>query len=157
MPRHGSCVSTCLFSSFLEISRLQIVASVTVRFSGGSSHRHRQRPQTKPDRRSASLESRRQGVIGTPLTLFQRPAKSLRWWLWHGRARVAETYLKGLMYDCARLAEEPLAVRAAAARLQARCETLYTYLANNIQSLVDYGRRYRKGCPSHLLVPRISR
>ena len=33
----GSCVSTCLFSSFLETSRLQIVASVTVRFWGGSS------------------------------------------------------------------------------------------------------------------------
>ena len=115
--------------------------------AGKHSHSHRQRPQTKPDRRSASLESRRQGVIGTPLTLFQRPAKSLRWWLWHGRARVAETYLKGLMYDCARLAEEPLAVRAAAARAQARCETLYTYLANNVESLVDYGRRYRNGLP----------
>jgi hypothetical protein len=37
MPRRGSCVSTYLVSSFLEISRLQIVASVTVRFSGGSS------------------------------------------------------------------------------------------------------------------------
>ena len=27
--------------------------------------------------------------------LFQRPAKSLCWWLWHGRARVAETCLTG--------------------------------------------------------------
>jgi len=50
-----------------------------------------------------------QGFNGNPV-LFQRPAKSLRWWLWHGRARVAETYLKGLMHDCTRLAEELLAV-----------------------------------------------
>ena len=63
------------------------------------------------------------GFTGNPL-LFQRPVKSLRWWLWHGRARVAETYLKGLLHDCARLAEEPLAVRTAASRVQARCETL---------------------------------
>ena len=87
-----------------------------------------------------------QGFVGNSV-LFQRPAKSLRWWLWHGRARVAETYLTGLMYDCTRLATEPLAVRAAAARLQARCETLYTYLANNMESLVDYDRRYRSGLP----------
>ena len=38
-PHRGSCVSTCLFSSFLETSRLQIATSVTVRFSGGSSLR----------------------------------------------------------------------------------------------------------------------
>jgi hypothetical protein len=87
-----------------------------------------------------------QGFVGNPV-LFQRPAKSLRWWLWRGRARVAETYLKGLMHDCASFAEEPPAVRAAAARVQARCETLYTYLANNMESLVDYGRRYRNGLP----------
>ena len=79
--------------------------------------------------------------------LFDRPVTSLRWWLWHGRARVAETYLKGLMLDCARLSAEPLAVRTAAARVQARCQTLYTYLANNMESLVDYGRRYRIGLP----------
>ena len=84
------------------------------------------------------------GFTGNPV-LFQRPANSLRWWLWHGRARVAETYLKGLMHDCASFAEEPLAARAAAARVQARFETLYTYLANNMEALVDYGRRYRNG------------
>jgi hypothetical protein len=89
---------------------------------------------------------RTQGFVGNPV-LFQRPAKSLRWWLWHGRARVAETYLKRLMHDCASFAEEPPAVRAAAARVQARCETLYTYLANNMESPVDYGRRYRNGLP----------
>jgi hypothetical protein len=89
---------------------------------------------------------RTQGFVGNPV-LFQCPAKSLRWWLWHGRARVAKTYLKGLMHDCANFAEEPSAVSAAAARVQARCETLYTYLANNLESLVDYGRRYRNGLP----------
>ena len=77
-----------------------------------------------------------QGFTGNPV-LFQQPAKSLRWWLWHGRARVAETYLNGLMYDCACIAAVPLAVQAAAARMRARCETLYTYLANNMESLVD--------------------
>ena len=87
-----------------------------------------------------------QGFTGDPV-LFQRPAKSLRWWLWHGRVRLAETYLKGLMHDCASFAEESQAVRAAAARVQARCETLYTYLANNMESLLNYGRRYRSGLP----------
>jgi hypothetical protein len=65
------------------------------------------------------------GLSGNPV-LFQRPAKSLRWWLWHGRARVAETYLKGIMHDCADFAEEPLSVRTAAARARPRCETPYT-------------------------------
>lgn len=51
------------------------------------------------------------------------------------------------MHDCTRLAQEALAVRTAAARVQARCETLYTYLANNMESLVDYGRRDRNGLP----------
>ncbi len=86
------------------------------------------------------------GFTGTPV-LFQRPAKSLPWWLWHGRARVAETFLKALMHDCTRFADEPLAVRTAAALVQARCETLYIYFANNMESLVDYGRRYRNGLP----------
>jgi hypothetical protein len=31
--------------------------------------------------------------------------------------------------------------------MQARCQTPYTYLANNMRSLVDYGRRYRNGLP----------
>jgi len=57
------------------------------------------------------------------------------------------TYLKGLLHDCAGFAEGPSAVRAAAARVRARCETLYTYLANNMESLVDYGRRYLSGLP----------
>ncbi len=86
------------------------------------------------------------GFVGKPV-LLQHPAKSLRWWLCHGRPRVAETFLKGLMHDCTRLAEEPSAVRTAAARVRARCETLYTYLANDMESLVDYGRRYRSGLP----------
>lgn len=83
------------------------------------------------------VEATVQGLVQTPgfsgnLVLFQRPATSLRWWLWHRRARVAETSLKGIMHDCVGLAEEPLSVRTAAARVRARCKTLYTYLANNI-------------------------
>lgn len=98
------------------------------------------------------VEAAVQGLVQTDgfsgqRVLFERPVTSLRWWLWHGRARVAETYLKGLMLDCDRLKADPLAVRAAAARVQARCQTLYTYLANNMESLVDYGRRYRIGLP----------
>jgi hypothetical protein len=53
----------------------------------------------------------------------------------------------GVMHDCAGLAEEALSVCTAAARVQARCDTLYTYLANNMESLVGYGRRYRNGLP----------
>jgi hypothetical protein len=87
-----------------------------------------------------------QGFFGNPV-LFQRPAQSLRWWLWHGRARVAETCLRGLMHDCASFAEEPPTVRAAAARMQARCETLNTCLANTMESHVAYGRRCRSGLP----------
>jgi hypothetical protein len=87
-----------------------------------------------------------QGFTGNPV-LFRRPANGLLWWLWHGRARVVETYLKGLIVDCARLEAEPLAVNTAAARVLAPCQTLYTYLANNMESLVDYGRRYRSGLP----------
>jgi hypothetical protein len=41
------------------------------------------------------------------------------------------------MYDCARVAKEPLAAHAAAARVQARSETMFTYLANYMESLVD--------------------
>lgn len=98
------------------------------------------------------VEAAVQGLVQTPgftgiPVLFRCSAKSLRWWLWHGRARVAETHLKALMHDCARLAEEPLAVRTAAVRVQARCERLYTYLGNNMESLVDYGRRYCNGLP----------
>ena len=98
------------------------------------------------------VEAAVQGLVQTPgfagnPVLLQRPAKSIRWWLWHGRARVAETFIKGLMHDCTCLAEESPAVRTAAARVRARCETLYIYLANNMESLVDYGRRYRNGLP----------
>ena len=88
--------------------------------------------------RGLHVEAAVQGLVQTPgfagiLVLFQRPAKSLRWWLWLGRARVAETYPKGLMHDCADLTEEPLAVRTAATPVQACCETLYPCLANNME------------------------
>jgi hypothetical protein len=85
---------------------------------------------------------------------FGKPT-SLRWWLWHRRARVAETYLKGLMLDCDRLKAEPLAVQAAAARVQARCQTLYTHLANNMESLVDYGPSIVLGCRFRQLAQKV--
>ena len=57
------------------------------------------------------------GFIGNPV-LFQRPAKSLRCWLWHGKARVAVNYLKWLKHDCVSFAEEPQDVRAPAGTLR---------------------------------------
>ena len=38
-------------------------------------YRHRQRAQTKPDRRPAALELRRQGVTGAPLTVNRQHAR----------------------------------------------------------------------------------
>ncbi len=86
------------------------------------------------------------GFTGNPV-LLRYPAQGLYWWLWHGRARVAETYLQGLMLDCARLEAEPLAISSASERVLARRQPLYTYLANNMESLVDFGCRYRSGLP----------
>ena len=83
---------------------------------------------------------------GMPV-LFERPAERLRWYLWHGKVRVVTTSLQWLMTDCERLCKDDLEVRGAAARVQARCRELYTYLANNMDSLTDYGRRYRSGLP----------
>lgn len=83
---------------------------------------------------------------GIPV-LFERPAKRLRWYLWHGKVRVATTDLQWLMTDSGRLCKDDPRVRDAAARVQARCRELYTYLANNMDSLTNYGRRYRNGLP----------
>jgi len=51
------------------------------------------------------------------------------------------------MNDCTRLADKPLAFRTASARVLARSETMDTYLANNMESLVNFGRRHRNGLP----------
>lgn len=83
---------------------------------------------------------------GIPV-LFGRPAERLRWYLWHGKVRVTTTDLQWLMADCERLCKVDPEVRNAANRVQARCRELYTYLANNMDSLTDYGRRYRNGLP----------
>lgn len=83
---------------------------------------------------------------GTPV-LFGRRAERLRWDLWHGKVRAATTDLRWLMTDCERLCNDDPEVRDAAARVQARCRELYTYLANNMDSLTNYGRRYRNGLP----------
>lgn len=79
--------------------------------------------------------------------LFERPAERLRWNLWHRKVRVAITSLRWLLTDCERLCKDDPEVRDAAARVQARCRELYTYLANNMDSLTDYGWRYRNGLP----------
>lgn len=79
--------------------------------------------------------------------LFERPAERLRWYLWHGKVRAATTDLQWLLTDCERLCTDDRGVRDAANRVQARCRELYTYLANNMDSLTDYGRRYRNGLP----------
>lgn len=53
--------------------------------------------------------------------------------------------LDRIFFDCP-LAAEPLAAQAAAGREQARCQTLYTYLADNIEPLADYGRAIEMDC-----------
>ncbi|MBM2324373.1 MULTISPECIES: ISKra4 family transposase [Roseobacteraceae] len=77
--------------------------------------------------------------------LFKRPAETLRWCLWHGKIMTAGTRLKLLMIDSGRVTTEDAAVRAAAARVEARCRELYTYLGNNWDALTNYGWRHRNG------------
>ena len=77
--------------------------------------------------------------------LFKRPAETLRWCLWHGKFMTAGTRLKILIIDSGRVTTEDAAVRAAAARVEARCRELYTYLANNWDALTNYGWRHRNG------------
>ncbi len=79
--------------------------------------------------------------------LFKRPAKTLRWYLWHGKIRTAATNLQWLMVDCVRLCKDDPAVRDAVTRVQVRCRELYTYLANNMDNLTYYGWRHRSGFP----------
>jgi hypothetical protein len=77
--------------------------------------------------------------------LFERPAETLRWNLWHGKVMTAATNLKVLMIDCDRLRPESKEQRVAASRVIARCQYLYTYLSNNFGALTNYGRRHRNG------------
>ena len=79
--------------------------------------------------------------------LFERPAKILRWNLWHGKVMTAATNLKVLIIDCDRLRAASKEQRAAAARVVARCQELYTYLSNNFDALINYGHRYRNELP----------
>ena len=90
------------------------------------------------------LQSR--GFSGIPV-LFKRPAETLRWYLWHGKVLTATTSLQWLIVDCTRLNTDDRMAAEAARRVQARCRGLYSYLANNMDSLTDYGRRYRTGFP----------
>ena len=57
----------------------------------------------------------------------------------------AATILKVLQIDCDRLHAETQELREAAKRVRARCQDLYSYLANNFDALPDYGHRYRSG------------
>ncbi|WP_104017563.1 ISKra4 family transposase [Roseovarius nitratireducens] len=79
--------------------------------------------------------------------LFKRPAETLRWYLWHEQIRTATTGLQWLMIDCARLPADDRVVAEAAGRVQARCRDLYSYLANNMDNLTNYGQRHRRGLP----------
>ena len=79
--------------------------------------------------------------------LLMTPVETLRWNLWHGKIQVAATHLQWMIVDCARLAKFETAFRDQAQKALARCHDLYSYLANNLGSLVDYGRRYRRGLP----------
>lgn len=79
--------------------------------------------------------------------LFERPAETLRWNLWHGKVMTAATNLKVLIIDCDRLRAASKEQRAAAARVIARCQELYTYLSNNFDALINYGHRYRNELP----------
>ena len=80
-----------------------------------------------------------------PLVLFQRPTERLRWWIWHGRSRLAVTQLQWLVVDCSRVQTDDPELCAAADRVQSRSKALLTYLSNNMGSLCDYGARYRSG------------
>ncbi|SDE74216.1 hypothetical protein SAMN04488105_10715 [Salipiger thiooxidans] len=91
------------------------------------------------------LQSRSLSGIPVP---FKRPAKTLRWYLWHGIVLTATTSLQWMRVDCARLVTDDRVETEAARRVQVRCRDLYSYLANNMDSLTDYGRRYRTGLPS---------
>jgi hypothetical protein len=84
------------------------------------------------------------GFSGLP-HFFERPADTLRWYLWHGKVMTAATILKVLQIDCDRLNAETRELREAAKRIKARCQDLYSYLASNFDALVDYGHRYRNG------------
>ena len=86
------------------------------------------------------------GFSGIPV-LFKRPAETLRWYLWHGKVLTATTGLQWLMVDCARRATDDRLATEAARRVQARCRELYSYLANNIDNLTNYGWRHRRGLP----------
>ncbi len=57
---------------------------------------------------------------------FEHPAETRRWNLWHGQVMTAATSLKVLIVDCDRLLGEAKVIRAAARRVKARCQDLYT-------------------------------
>lgn len=83
-------------------------------------------------------------LLGLP-QLFERPAETLRWNLWHGKVMTAATHLKVLIIDCDRLRLESRELRAAVRCVKVRSQELYTYLSNNFYALTNYGHRYLNG------------
>ena len=83
---------------------------------------------------------------GVPV-VFERPVERIQMVSVAWKIRTAITGLHWLMTDCERLCKDDREVRDAAARVQARCRELYTYPANDMDSLSDYGRQYRNGLP----------
>jgi FtsZ-binding cell division protein ZapB len=77
------------------------------------------------------------------LLLFERPAGTIRWYLWHRKVMTAATTLQVLQIDCDRLRAETQELREAVRRAKARCQELYAYLSNNFDALPDHGHRYR--------------
>ena len=77
---------------------------------------------------------------------FSRPTESLRWNLWRGRVQTAGTQLQfqWLMDAFAQLRKHEHAVQDQTRRALACCQYLNSNLANNVVSLANYRRRYRR-------------
>ena len=102
-------------------------------------------PFTRSPHRTPSFVQR-EDFPGTA-AIFTKAAETLRWYLWHGKIQVAGTNLRWLIVDCARLAKYEPVVRDQAQKALARCHDLHSYLVHNMGSLVNYGKRYRRGMP----------
>ena len=59
--------------------------------------------------------------------LFEHPAGTLRWYLWHGKVMTAVTTLKVPVVS------------------KPRCQELYAYHSNKLDPLANHGHRYQNG------------
>ena len=71
-----------------------------------------------------------------------RHLKSLKWRLWHGYRRGALNRIPALLFT---LRLPAITGTRAAVRVRRLIKELKGYLNNNLDSLVNYGRRYRSG------------